>query len=461
MCPVPLALPGVRLGRLAAVGAVLLTPLSLTPIAEAQTASKPFSIAFSANPVPAGASIPGGMPAGMTIPSFTMTLRNDTGTQQLGSANVTVPATFAIASAPTVDRGTLLAPSGNTLRLRNLDVAPGGTVTVALDLRLPCVSGPATYAWAAQVKQSNDFNGTGNDLTPPPAAAFQNVVTGACALRYVAGGAPAGAVKDQQIRADAFQPVGADLVSVEAVDGRSPALAERLGWFSGPVALALGETIYPGQLVGSPDPVFASAGVARFSTASITAAGVYTLRASTTAGGFAAGDPRALSAAFQIVDVAGACAAICSATLGATSITGAAGTDTGLVLLSRNVGPDPSCAGYRPPVADAWYEFQVTAQRDKTIVVNYTKPQIRALKNAGALEICFATPGPDPFPTKNGAAAPFDYDGDGAAEGFVGLLPNCPATRTHACVTERGNLKGGGAFIEFFVPSDLGDPRYH
>jgi hypothetical protein len=460
MCPVPFALPDVRLGRLAAVSAALLAALSMTPTADAEPASKPYSVAFSANPVPAGASIPGAMPAGMTIPGFTVRLQNDTGTQQIGSANVTVPAAFTIASAPTADRGVLLAPLGNTLRLRDLNVPPGDSVTVTLDLRLPCVSGPATYAWAAQLKQSNDFNGTGNDLSPPPAAAFENVVTGACALRYVAGGAPAGAVKGQAIRADAFQPGSANLVSVEAVDGRSPDLAERLGWFSGPVALALGQTNYPGQLVQSPDPVSASAGVARFSASSITAAGVYRLRASTTAGGFAASDPRALSAAFQIVDVAAACAAVCSATLGATTITGAAGTDTGLVLLSRNVGPDPSCAGYEPPVADAWYEFQVTAQRDKTIVVNYTKPQMRVVKNASALEICFATPGPDSFPAKNGAA-PFDYDGDGPAEGFVGLLPDCPAIPTHPCVINRGNLKGGGGFIEFFVPSDLGDPRYH
>jgi hypothetical protein len=453
---VPLAPPGVRLGRMAAVGAALLAMLCVTATATAAP-TKPFSIAFSANPVPAGVSIPGGLPAGMTIDDFTVTLRNDTGTQMLGSANLILPAGFTLASTPALDRGVLLAPLGDTLRLRELDVPPGGSVTLTVDLRLPCVSAP--YAWAVNAKQSNDYNGTGNDLTPPPAAALQNVVTGACALRFVAGGEPAGAVKTQQIRADAFQPASPHLVAVEAVDGRAPELAQRLSWFGGPIAIGLGETGSPGQLV-QPGPVAASAGVAAFSTLSITQAGFYTLRASTAAAGFAANDARAQSPEFPIVDIAGECAAVCSASLGATTVTGAAGAGTGFVLLSQNVGPDPVCDGYTPPVADTWYEFAVTAERSKTISITYTKAQMRAVKKAAALQVCFATPGPDPFPAKTGPV-PFDYDGDGSAEGWVGLLPDCPAVPSTPCVTARASVKGGGAVIEFFVPGSLGDPRYH
>jgi hypothetical protein len=148
-----LALPGARLGRMAALGAALLATLFLTASATAAP-TKPFSIAFSANPVPAGVSIPGGMPAGMTIDDFTVTLRNDTKTQMLGSANLTPPTGFTLASAPTLSRGNLIEPLGNMLRLRNLNVAPGGSVTLTVDLRLPCVSGPATYAWVVEAKQS-------------------------------------------------------------------------------------------------------------------------------------------------------------------------------------------------------------------------------------------------------------------------------------------------------------------
>jgi hypothetical protein len=454
---VTLALPGVRLGRWAALSAVVLATLSVTATASAAPV-KPYSIAFSANPVPAGVAIPGGMPAGVTIPDFTVTLRNDTKTQMLGSANLTVPAAFTLASAPTLDRGALIAPLGNTLQLRDLNVAPGGTVTLTVDLRLPCVSG--NYAWAVQAKQSNDFSGTGNDLTPPTASALRNVVTGACALRFVSGAQPAGAGKTQQIRADAFQPTSTNLVRVEAVDGRAPALAQRLDWFGGAIALALGETTYPGEL-DQAGPVTATDGVASFSDISITAAGIYTLHASTTAAGFAADDPRADSAAFPIVDVVADCNALtCSAAFGKTSITGGGGSGTGFVLLSQNVGPEPICAGYTPPVEDTWYEFAVTAERAKTIVINYTKSDMRNFGNAGDLDVCFATPGPA-FPVKGGGtAAPFDYDGDGSLEGSVGLLPDCPAVPTTPCVTDRDPLPGGAASIAFFVPADLGDPRY-
>ena len=250
-----------------------------------------------------------------------------------------------------------------------------------------------------------------------------------------------------------------DLVSVEAVDGREdPALAQRLTWFSGTIALARGSTTYPGQLV-QPGPVAASAGVADFPNLSITAAGFYTLVASTTAPGFATGDQRRVSSQFQIVDIVGACGTTCTASLGATTLTGAPGAGTGLVLLSRNIGLDPSCAGYTPPVSDTWYEFTVTAQRAKNIVINYTKAQMKSVQNANALQVCFATPGPLPFPAQNGVQ-PYDYDGDGIAEGFVGLLLDCTSATT-PCVSNRTPLSGGAASIEFFVPSSLGDPRYH
>jgi hypothetical protein len=452
---VPLAPTGVRLGQM--VVAALLVTLSLAAPAAAAP-SKPYSVVFSANPVPQGVSIPGAMPAGMTIANFTLTLRNDTRTQELGSANVTAPVGFTIASAASVDRGTLLPPlADGTQQLRNLNLDPGESVTLTLDLRLPCPSG--SYVWTISAKQSNDYNGTGNDLTNPSASARSNVVSGACALRFVDGATPAGAGKNLQIRADAYDPDSLDLVSVEAVDGRAPALAQRLTWFTGAIGLALGDTDYSGQLV-QPGPVSAGAGVASFSTLSITAAGVYTLRASTAAAGFATGDPRSESPAFPIDDVVKECAALCTADLGATKITGGPGTDTGLILLSRNVGADPSCAGYNPPVADTWYQFEVTAQRAKTILLTYTKPQMKVLKNASALEVCLSTPLGEPFTAKDGPAAPYDYDGDGSLEGFIGLLPTC-GTGPGPCVSDRSPLSGGGASIEFVVPPDMGDPRYH
>jgi hypothetical protein len=456
---VPLALPGVRVGRMVVVVAALFATLVLAAPAAA-VPSKPYSVAFSATPVPPGVSIPGAMPAGMTIANFTVTLRNDTRTQELGSANVKPPAGFTIVptpSTPSVNRGNLIAPlADGTQQLRDLNLAPGESVTLTLDLQLPCPSG--SYAWTMSAKQSNDYNGTGNDLTNPSPSARTNVVTGACALRFVAGATPAGAGKNLQIRADAYQPDSLDLVSVEAVDGRAPALAQRLTWFTGAIALALGDTDYPGQLVQS-GPISAGAGVASFSTLSITAAGVYTLRASTGAAGFATGDPRSESPEFTIVDVVSQCATLCAASLGATKITGGPGA-AGILVLSSNLGENPTCAGYVPPIGSSWYEFELTAQRVKTILITYTKSQMKVLKNASALEVCLSTPLGEPFTAKNGPAAPYDYDGDGSLEGFIGLLPTCGAG-PGPCVSDRSPVSGGGASIEFVVPPEIGDPRYH
>jgi hypothetical protein len=76
--------------------------------------------------------------AGVTDNAYKFTLTNNTKTQQLGSADITVPAAFTVVSGPSL--GTLTA--GNEIELRNLNVPPEGSVTVTLGLRMPCESGP-------------------------------------------------------------------------------------------------------------------------------------------------------------------------------------------------------------------------------------------------------------------------------------------------------------------------------
>jgi hypothetical protein len=188
--------------------------------APAHAATKPYFVAFSALSAPQGVSIPNAMPAGMTIAGFTVTLRNDTTTQMMGSAEVTVPFGYVVASKPTASRGTVQGPNTkNELILRDLDVAPGESVAVTFDLQLPCVSKPS--AWVVVAKQSNDFNGTGNLLTPPPDSTLVTTVSSACALRFVAGSQPAGAGKNQRITSVDYRSDEGNPVAVEAVDGRA------------------------------------------------------------------------------------------------------------------------------------------------------------------------------------------------------------------------------------------------
>lgn len=456
----PSALASVRLGCALALCAMLVPALCSTAAA---VPTKPFSVSFSEDDAAAG----------VTSPAFTVTITNETGNQMLGAAEVTVPDGF-IVSVPTVDRGKILDPLANPLLLRNLAVPPTKSVKLQLSLRRPCLEDtdgmPDVYTWGVTAKQSNDYSGTGNDLTAPPDSELTNTVSGQCALEFKLGGAPARTEKDQPIRADGFQPESPNLVSVEALDGNGG----RLDWFTGSIAMELGGSSTPEKLVQPPGGVLAVAGIAGFANLSITDAGTYTLRASSD--GFTATE----SAAFPIVDEVTACGiAECVTSIGsagaltATSITVAAGEDPGFLSLSKNVGLDPHCDGYKPPVERTWYEFELIPQasetiaREKTIVLNYTKAQMRTVKGGqSSLEVCFATPGGEDypaFPVKGGGlATAFDYDNDGGEdEGWAGLLPNCPADRTTQCVTRRGSLKGGGAFIEFFAPGTLGDPRYH
>jgi hypothetical protein len=388
--------------------------------------------------------------AGVTDGAYTVTLRNDTNTQQLGSANLTVPAAITI-----VDRNGIPG-TDNVLELRNLGLPPGGSVTITVGLRMPCVSG--VYAWSVRAKQSNDFSGTpGNDLGPV-SGTRSTTVDGSCKLRFV--DEPASAEKNAQIRAVAFQAASPQLVSVEAVDG-SPA-PQRLTGFTGAVDLRLAQS-GPGALTPNPASSAAVAGLASFADLAIGASGNYNLRATTTTPGFTGDD----SAGFQIIDDVGDCnSSSCRAQVTGRqttgTLTGTVTSGSGFALLSLNLGTDPVCAGYTPPSSD-YYEFGLSGVTgDKTVVAMYSKATMKSFKGGqSALEICFAAP--QAFSAKSGFATPFDYDGDPAngAEGFVGLLPDCPATPTTPCILDRAGAGGGAAQVLFFVPAAWGDPRWH
>ncbi|HTI32779.1 MAG TPA: hypothetical protein VL422_03820 [Miltoncostaea sp.] len=160
-----------RLAILAAVVAV--TVAAFGAAIAGSTPDKPYSAFISAPPSQAATttkattSVGGGASVGLR-------LRNDTRTQGLGSANVTLPTGLTI----TPGSVTLVTPAGGTatvsgqvLQLRNLDLAPGQSAFVRFAAVVPCTAAGANYSLAIKVKQSNDFNGTGNDLnaaTPAP-----------------------------------------------------------------------------------------------------------------------------------------------------------------------------------------------------------------------------------------------------------------------------------------------------
>jgi hypothetical protein len=434
-----------RYGRLLAALALSLICLALTAAAAHAAPVKPLDFAVTSNAPYAGITMHN---------SYVLTLTNKTKTQELGSANVGLPAGFTLSEFQS-DRGSTPVVDGSTLQLRNLSVQPNGdSVHVTMTLQAPCVAPPGS-TWTVRAKQSNDFNGTGNDLAPV-GGTFGMTVTNQCALRF--GAQPADALFDANIRSVDFDPAAASF-TVEAVDGRPAAQAQPLEWFTGDIDLA--RTPLPGSALDSVSgPSFAQPGVATFGTAQIVTAGIYRLLASTSEPGFANDATHAAaSAQFAIFDQRETCPANgCTRSRGTSSVTVAPGPE-GFVQLSDSVVPEPTCTGYTAPPGTPWYEFFVTTLRDKTITTTYTRDDLKGFKTD--LQICFAVPDPSLLnpPFINGRT--FNYDNEGSAEGSVALLPTCPLIRTTACVSDRGNLPGGGQFISFWAPASTGDPRYH
>jgi hypothetical protein len=167
----PSAEPACRrpLRRLAVPVALVAVALAAFGAALAGSApDKPYSAFISAPPSASATSAQATTSVGGAA-TVGIRLRNDTRTQRLGSANITPPAGLVVQAGSV----TLVAPAGGTatlaggvVKLRNLELKPGASAFVTFRVAVPCTAAAASYAFGIQVKQSNDFNGTGNDLNP-------------------------------------------------------------------------------------------------------------------------------------------------------------------------------------------------------------------------------------------------------------------------------------------------------
>jgi hypothetical protein len=374
--------------------------------------------------------------AGDADASITIRVQNTSANQSLGSADVTVPAPFVLlASAADA------VPGGPVLELRNLAIAPGATttVTVNVDVRTCAPATPTTFAVSA--KQSNDYNGSGNDFFLSASADRQVDVTGTCSLAFV--GQPQDAEKNATITTVDFTPTAAP-VTVEVRDAGGTARATHsaatitLAGFRGTTAQALGGTT----------SATAVAGLASFGpgpTASVSSSD-YTLRAQS-----AGLVTSAASAPFAIVDDRASCPAgspceqASSATNGATvsASFGSGGTTTNLLLsIGAADAPNFSCAGY-PRTAGlevSQFTFSDDAGGDRVGTMTATIPN--ASRPLNSYEVCWAAP--YAFTTDSGAPAaiqPGVFKPGTTTALRVGLLPDCPrrssgATRT-PCVESR------------------------
>src|SRR3954454_9716901 len=235
--------------------------------AHAATVSKPYSATVSVPP----AAPPGSAAAGAHV-TFKVVLQNLDTQQTLGSANITRPTGFVVTAAST-SSGQVTRGPGGVIQLRNLGLVPSTpprSVSVTIEVDVPC-SGSSPATWGVQAKQSNDFNGTGNDFTLVSSVDLrQTTVLGTCHLRFVAGRQPNDARTGEVVTSTAFTKTG-PAVQVEAVDGGDSPLTN----FAGTVTLRLNAgSDGTGTLAGDTS-VPAEAGVATFGDVTLSAIGRY------------------------------------------------------------------------------------------------------------------------------------------------------------------------------------------
>lgn len=471
--------------RLAAA-LVAATALLLLSATSALAGYKPYSVVVSN----ADGSTPATLSAG-TQGTVKATYTNLNSQQQLGSSDLAVPAGLRVVSAAVAPQGSA-SVAGNVVRLRNLNLAPGAAATVTIGLVPDCT--PATYYWTAPLtKQANNFNGPpGNDLNLDLGASdLRTVVTGACALRFLAQ--PANARVTQTITSAPYDPTAAP-VTVELVGGGG----ERIPTTGLPVTVAIGSNPGGGTLAGT-KTAETSAGVATFSSLSIDAAGAgYTLYATSP------GASPTTSTPFSIADVAVVCAedVDCSGSLSlkqtdqslggrssvdVTAVEGPADdVDAGFLTISLRDGGPLDCSGYTELTAatDVVVVDYTALDRAKTVVATIDKRVMNAVSNNGAafLESCFGAP--FTFPTKpgtplevNAAYVPGPYP----APEYKGLLPDCGGSAQlddpgapgvsgalvgdagPPCVVKRNKTGSGNGVITTVWPSGrsvgFGDPR--
>jgi hypothetical protein len=237
-----------------------------------------------------------------------ITITNQTNSQQsLGSANVTIPASYtplalvSVQTAPVAHdwSNSSLDVAGALLELRNVGpssgnaLAPGESVTAVVRVTTGCAPN-STVTWTTRAKQSNDFSGSGNDFRLVGSDPTTTVHVG-CPDHLGFERQPTDTTAGQPIDA-AISPPG---VAVDVLDSAGQLVTIA----TNQVDVAIGSNPGSGTLFGTTS-VAASGGVATFTDLAIDLAGAgYTLVASSQGLTSATSDP------FDVTGVATKCGA--------------------------------------------------------------------------------------------------------------------------------------------------------
>ena len=207
--------------------------------------------------------------------SAVLRLTNNADPQSLGSANIAVPSDYVLVSG-SLSGGGSATKSGNSLQLRNLNLASSASIDITFNLKTPCISDGAE-TWGVSVKQANNFSGPpGNDFirAPGTAAPSSSVASSACALRFAN---QPNTTRTGDTITDGYDSSGSG-IAVEIYD---PGTGQTVDSDAN-VTLTLSHNPAGGTLSGG-GATAAVHGTATFSNLSIDTAGPYRLRATSPA----------------------------------------------------------------------------------------------------------------------------------------------------------------------------------
>jgi len=340
--------------------------------------------------------------------------------------------------------GFLLTSTGPT----GSGIPHDGTISITSSVTAP-TTGVCNAVWTTQVKQSNDFSGSGNDFVAT------NTVTTSVGSNHLA-------FTTQPVDTE-FDKTMANVV-VTAEDPCNQAV----GSFNGTVTLT---DLFDPTKVASGSTATAASGVATFSNITFVSDWGYTDSFTATATGF----DSATSNAFSVEQVIKTCDAnkTCSAsglnnsgtlnTIAGIDVGSAPSQDTLKVSVAGK--PDPAVQDYvqtcqntqitATGTTPTFYGTIVSLQinnRQKTVTMTLPKSYVLLQPTPNGTpfwDICLQTDAQHPFTDKFGNA--------GVTAGF---LPDCPTTLpsplVQPCIQSR-NKNAGNEIIRFVLPP--GDPH--
>jgi hypothetical protein len=335
-----------------------------------------------------------------TSTQFTVTLRNTTKTQMLGSANITAPPGFLITSA---------TPDGTTVELRDLNLAPGGTTTRPFTATTSGTTGTAD--WSIIAKQSNDYNGSpGNNLSLNTANSHLSSYVGTCVLSFLTQ--PKDAKVGANITSVVADPAGPP-VRVEVLNGPG---GQRVTTSNDVVSLAITAGTGTGPLSPATPTATAVNGVASFDATASTgfSIGSFGLAYQVTASNPAM--TSADSAAFGIADDVVLCSGHgCNANVSKNDVlvnVTAPLADANDIILVALDAQELSCAGYTPLAGTPVVTFVLVSNSYRVVTIRI--PASLATRPAAQDLVCYSS-----------ALSFVDRAGTTVPSEGSGLLPDC------------------------------------